>query len=123
VQGYQRRSLRQNRLARRLESEAVVEINAGDPADAGRIDLALSRLSAPDQELLRLVEWDRLALPDVAALVGCSVAALRVRLHRARRRFRSEYERQGDVVDDGGHARPVDAPAGPSPRVEPGAIR
>ncbi len=61
--------------------------------DAGRVDLALSRISAPDQELLRLVEWDRLPLSDVAALVDCSAAALRVRLHRARRRFRLEFER------------------------------
>ena len=48
---------------------------------------ALSTLPEDDQELLRLVAWDDLSPTQVAAVLGCTPAAARTRLHRARNRL------------------------------------
>ncbi|MCW2898400.1 MAG: polymerase, sigma-24 subunit, subfamily [Streptosporangiaceae bacterium] len=48
---------------------------------------ALRRLGERDRELLTLIAWDGLSSAEAAVALGCSQAALRVRLHRARRRF------------------------------------
>ena len=54
---------------------------------------ALSRLSEPDREALLLVAWDGLSTAEGAIALGCSQTAFKVRLHRARRRLRSELGR------------------------------
>ncbi len=50
---------------------------------------ALRRLSPRDQEALRLTVWEDLDLDvaTAAAAMGCSTAAMKVRVHRARRRL------------------------------------
>ncbi|MET7419532.1 sigma-70 family RNA polymerase sigma factor [Dactylosporangium sp. NPDC005555] len=48
---------------------------------------ALIRLSDDDQEILRLVAWEQLAVGEAALVLGCGVTAAKVRLHRARRRL------------------------------------
>jgi len=48
---------------------------------------ALARLDEADRELVTLVAWEQLDRDQIAAMLGCSRAAVRVRLHRARRRF------------------------------------
>jgi RNA polymerase sigma factor (sigma-70 family) len=48
---------------------------------------ALTRLSDDDQEILRLVAWEQLAVSEAALVLGCGVTAAKVRLHRARRRL------------------------------------
>jgi RNA polymerase sigma factor (sigma-70 family) len=64
----------------------------GDEMDsaAGIADItaALSRLSAEDQEILRLVCWEQLTIDDAVVALRCSRTAAKVRLHRARRRLR-----------------------------------
>ncbi len=64
---------------------------AADPADtvcerAAALD-ALSRLSANDQEALRLVTWEGLDTAAAAEVAGCTRPAMAARLHRARRRL------------------------------------
>jgi RNA polymerase sigma-70 factor (ECF subfamily) len=54
---------------------------------------ALERLSESDRELLLLVAWDGLSPGEAAAALRCSRTAVKVRLHRARRRLRTELER------------------------------
>lgn len=54
-----------------------------DPALA----TAFAGLGEPDREILRLVAWEDLGGGDLAAALGCSRAAARVRLLRARRRL------------------------------------
>lgn len=49
---------------------------------------ALSLLSPRDQEAMKLVGWDDLSIADAAVALGCSRAALTVRLHRARQKVR-----------------------------------
>jgi RNA polymerase sigma-70 factor (ECF subfamily) len=48
---------------------------------------ALARLSEDDQEILRLIAWEQLAVAEAALVLGCGVTAAKVRLHRARRRL------------------------------------
>jgi RNA polymerase sigma-70 factor (ECF subfamily) len=56
-----------------------------------RIDLgrAFARLSGGDQECLALMAWDGLTLTQAAGVLGISVNAFTVRLHRARKRLRA----------------------------------
>lgn len=53
---------------------------------------ALAALSEREREALLLVAWDGLPAIDAARVVGCSAAAFRVRLHRARRRVADRLE-------------------------------
>jgi RNA polymerase sigma-70 factor, ECF subfamily len=72
-----------------LESHSVAE--NGEETDAGdlarRVASAFATLEQRDQEVLRLAAWERLSAADGAAVLGCSVPAYRMRLHRARNRL------------------------------------
>ena len=67
---------------------------APDPADltvqrashAALLD-ALARLSAGEQELIKLVAWDGLTPSEAATTLGITSVTARVRLHRARKRL------------------------------------
>jgi RNA polymerase sigma factor (sigma-70 family) len=115
VAANQRRSgERRRRLGERLEHEASSRPMA-EPADAlHRRDAfarAFERLAEPEREVLRLVAWDGLDTREAAVVLGCSAAAFRVRLHRARRRLAKHLEAAG-------HA-PVERPArAPDPAEE-----
>lgn len=67
---------------------------SGDHADAvaGRLAVAtaFSRLSGEDAECLRLIGWEELTLREAAQVLGCSLPAVAMRLHRARARLRRE---------------------------------
>ncbi len=83
---------RRNRLHEHAREVIVTDRRvAGDHAAVIAEQLwvraVLGSLSEMDQELLRLTEWERLELSEVAAVLGCSRTAAKVRLHRARRRF------------------------------------
>ena len=54
---------------------------------------AFGGLGESDREVLRLVAWENLAPQDAARVLGCTVTAFRVRLHRARRRLSAMVER------------------------------
>lgn len=60
-------------VVRRMQDERVVE--------------ALHRLSKQDQEVLMLSAWDDLSPPEMAHVLGVSVAAIHQRLSRARKRL------------------------------------
>ncbi|WP_203984321.1 RNA polymerase sigma factor [Sphaerisporangium rufum] len=62
---------------------------------------ALARLAEDDREVLVLVAWQGLSPRDAAAVVGCSPATFRVRLHRARRRLARAMD-TADVADPAG---------------------
>ncbi|NDU73395.1 sigma-70 family RNA polymerase sigma factor [Actinomadura sp. DSM 109109] len=61
-----------------------------DPVEASAIAEAFDRLTDDDREILGLVAWEGLEPSAVAAVLGCSAGAARVRLHRARKRFSRE---------------------------------
>jgi RNA polymerase sigma factor (sigma-70 family) len=54
---------------------------------------AFRRLPEPDQELLALVGWEGLNASQIAATLGCSSNAARIRVHRARRKLATELAR------------------------------
>ncbi|MBC6457585.1 sigma-70 family RNA polymerase sigma factor [Actinomadura sp. HBU206391] len=61
---------------------------------------AMAALPEDDREVLILVAWQGLTPRDAARVVGCSPTALRVRLHRARKRLIQ-------AIDDNPPARAV----------------
>jgi RNA polymerase sigma-70 factor (ECF subfamily) len=80
--------------ARRAALTAHAASAMSPKADAGegdaRVLRALAKLSERDRDLLLLSAWDGLTAAEIAAAVGCSRAAAKVRLHRARRRLQRQ---------------------------------
>jgi RNA polymerase sigma factor (sigma-70 family) len=61
---------------------------AGDGTERGELlKEALARLPERDLEALALVAWEGLTTAQAARAMGCAAPAMRVRLHRARRRL------------------------------------
>lgn len=87
-------------VARRADLSAALaaEITVAherDPEDAAArdpVDVAFRALPADDRELLSLVAWEGLDHGEIAELLGCSRNAVRIRLHRARKRLTRELE-------------------------------
>jgi RNA polymerase sigma-70 factor (ECF subfamily) len=72
--------------------------DAHAPIDATRgemdadVAVALAALSPVDREALLLIAWDELTPTQASAVLGLRPTAFRVRLLRARRRFRAHLE-------------------------------
>ncbi|HUJ07853.1 MAG TPA: RNA polymerase sigma factor [Streptosporangiaceae bacterium] len=60
---------------------------AADGTDLAAVAAAFRCLPEADRELLALVGWEGLDHGQIAAVLGCSRNAVRIRLHRARSRF------------------------------------
>ncbi|MEU3169363.1 sigma-70 family RNA polymerase sigma factor [Streptosporangium sp. NPDC006930] len=79
------------RRARRTELDAKMADLYGDSPDSkvelGAIGQVFLTLSDEDRELLSLVAWEGLDREEIATALGVSRNAVRIRLHRARRRF------------------------------------
>lgn len=52
---------------------------------------AAARLSVRDREVLNLAAWEGLPHAEIAEILGCSIAAVDQRLHRAKQRLAREY--------------------------------
>jgi RNA polymerase sigma factor (sigma-70 family) len=89
--GEQRRAA----LARRLAAQPLPDVDPPVPTEYRRVARAFAALGEDDRELLTLVGWDGLDRDDIAAMLGCSKATVRVRLHRARQRFARELATVG----------------------------
>jgi len=61
-------------------------------ARAREVLAALAELPPKEREALQLCAWEGLAPAEAARVVGCTAAAFRVRLHRARRRLAGRLE-------------------------------
>ncbi len=100
----QRRAVRRRRsLSERLHLVAQADGVTRDWEPPGgltpELAAALAALTEHEREALLLVAWDELSAADAARVAGCSVAAFRVRLHRARQRVadRLEVEQAGST--------------------------
>jgi RNA polymerase sigma-70 factor (ECF subfamily) len=95
----QNRSVRrQDRTAARIAGLGDVELGspeglAIEHEERRRVLEALTSLRPDEQELLRLDAWEGLSAEQLAEYFGCSQSALYVRMHRARKRLASAYER------------------------------
>jgi RNA polymerase sigma-70 factor (ECF subfamily) len=83
--GERRRAALRARLAQQPGDAPVTNGSTGLLA-------ALARLPESDRELLLLVAWDGLAPVEAARALGLPRIALRVRLHRARKRLAAELK-------------------------------
>jgi RNA polymerase sigma-70 factor (ECF subfamily) len=76
-------------LRLRLTDESTA--SSDDPADVvgARVSAqaALDGLPPAEREVLELLAWEGLSAAQAADVLGCSRAAVAVRMHRARRRF------------------------------------
>lgn len=89
-----------NRSARRQRHLAQRIIRLDPPTDTvdaaelpdPDVHRALATLRSDDRELLRLSAWEDLAPADIAIVLGLTPNAVRIRLHRARRRFAAALE-------------------------------
>lgn len=78
-------------LADRLKADLAVSYRPADPGgELAEIAAAFQRLPESDRELLALASWEGLNAGQIAAVLGCSRNAARIRLHRARRRLGAE---------------------------------
>lgn len=80
----QRGARRRDALVARVAADRDPSLGSADPRPVLE---ALGSLSDHDQEALLLSAWDGLSSKEASQVVGCTPAAFRLRLHRARRRF------------------------------------
>jgi RNA polymerase sigma-70 factor (ECF subfamily) len=69
------------RLAQESETRGAAE---SAPAISAGLEAALRALSHREREAVLLIAWEGLTPSEAAVAAGCSAAAFRVRLHRAR---------------------------------------
>jgi len=108
-----RSTRRRRNLGERLVHEAGTDEVGADPAEAvDRRDafaVAFAALDESEREVLRLAAWEGLSTREGAQVLGCSAAAFRVRLHRARRKLAKQLEAAGQV--EGERRNPAPEPA------------
>jgi RNA polymerase sigma-70 factor (ECF subfamily) len=102
---YHRGERRRSALADRLR-QSLEACHVDDPADGvdSTVRGALRMLTEGDRELMQLAVWEQLSRAEIAIALGCSQAAVRVRLHRARTRLRqamTELDCPSSVPDPG----------------------
>jgi RNA polymerase sigma-70 factor (ECF subfamily) len=82
---------RRTALAERLRAElATAPAAYQSESRLSEIGDALARLSEGERELLRLEGWEGLDSGQIATVLGISPNAVRIRLHRARKRLTRE---------------------------------
>jgi RNA polymerase sigma factor (sigma-70 family) len=88
---YHRGERRRSALADRLRTDLAVNYRppeiAGEPV---RIAAAFRRLPDEQREILALEAWEGLDNGEIAVVLGCSRNAVRIRMHRARKRLARE---------------------------------
>ncbi|MGC8669286.1 MAG: RNA polymerase sigma factor [Chthonomonadales bacterium] len=77
--------------------EAVAQRNAQDLV----VRCALAAIPVRYRDALVLRYYGDLSLEEIAEVLGCSVAAAKVRLHRARLAFKERFEHLGFGEEDG----------------------
>jgi RNA polymerase sigma-70 factor, ECF subfamily len=105
-----RSASRRARLATRVTGMArdAEADHAHRVVESTRLLAELRKLSESDREALLLVCWEDLDHAAAAYVLGCSVATLKVRLFRARRRLAHQLSRQQNLpIDDPGPIQEV----------------
>lgn len=107
LSNYHRSARRRQRLGGRLRDTLARDVTP-DPAigaaEWDRVRRILLQLGPDDRELLMLVGWDGLTPTEAAAVVGIAPGTARMRLSRARARFRALC---GDADEEAGHVDDV----------------
>jgi RNA polymerase sigma-70 factor (ECF subfamily) len=132
VAGRLRSARRHRQLTARLEASQAVTGQPGMPpqdpahralsADHERLAAAFGDLRSAEREALALVLWEELSHAEAARVLGCSVNAVAIRVHRAKARLRVALTSTGQPGITGqpgttgqpGGARPVPAAVKPN---------
>ncbi|HVQ58544.1 MAG TPA: sigma-70 family RNA polymerase sigma factor [Solirubrobacterales bacterium] len=98
---------RRVRLAERLREDLATAVPSENQTQSESVAMkALSRIDERDREVLLLAGWEELGPNEIADVLEISPAAVRSRLHRARKRFKAELEVQ---MDSGERSEVVEA--------------
>ncbi len=101
--GERRRSALAERLATELDTTAVASaLGAGYES---RVARAFGTLSEGDREVLSLLAWEGLTREELSVALGVSRAVVRLRLHRARYRFKGALDRERQATAVAARAR------------------
>lgn len=96
---------RRSRAARRYE-RLVAETSEPQPVlvddEAILLRQVVSKLRLEDRELIWMAYWEELSREEMAEILGCSVAAVKVRLLRARERLRQLLDSSASADDERG---------------------
>ena len=113
---HRRGERRRIQLAERLRGDLAGR-DAPEAPSGELVELAAAfgSLADGDREVLALEAWEGLSAGEVAAVLGCSRNAARIRLHRARRRLRAAIVASQGPGPDG--APPARAANGSPTRV------
>ena len=88
------------------DSAACPDRGLDDGTERDRLVAAMARLRPAEREALALVLWEELSHAEAARVLGCSVNAVAIRVHRAKAHLREALS----GTDQPGHvARPVPA--------------
>lgn len=88
---YHRGQRRRLALADRLRADLAVSYRPPEyTGELAQIAGAYRRLPAGEREVLALSAWEGLGHGEIAVVLDCSRNAVRIRLHRARKRFAGE---------------------------------
>ena len=99
IRNLERSGRRSSRLKARVEQEPT-PANPGPEAQVIRhieyaeVAAALNSLNPADQEVIRLRAWEELTAPQIAVVLGCSLAAAEKRVTRASQRLAKAVERR-----------------------------
>jgi RNA polymerase sigma-70 factor (ECF subfamily) len=96
VQDYRRRAISRSRLESRLKAYASAGQADDAPGDRNlRFRAAVERLRPAHREALQLVALDGLSHAEAAQVLGCSVNAIALRVHKAKARLKAELAPSG----------------------------
>jgi len=90
VMAYNRKARQSDAIRDRIGGELAVNgLSSPQSVQAERIRDGLILMDEPERELLMAVYWDDLSGAQCAQLLGCSIGAVWVRLHRSRQNLKS----------------------------------
>lgn len=69
------------------------------PDEVMQVRAAVLQLDASDRELIWMAYWEDLTRDEMAQILGCSAATLRVRLYRARKRLQEVLGDSADLTE------------------------
>jgi RNA polymerase sigma-70 factor (ECF subfamily) len=96
VAGRHRSARRRQNLTARLRADhglLAPELPGARDSTRDLLLAALDRLPPAQRDALQLVLWEQLSHAEAARVLGCSVNAVAIRVHRAKERLRDELTR------------------------------
>jgi RNA polymerase sigma factor (sigma-70 family) len=77
-------------VALQAKLRASAELRSGAESEDLVVHDTMAALRDSERDILQLAYWDELSVAEIAGVLQCSMAAAKVRLHRARAAFRKQ---------------------------------